>query len=109
MLAYTDELQALLTADGDFVALRAQMDDERKAKMLVRYEVCLFPRLARVCFQCLTIIQHAKACYAAEDARSENREVELGDLKKTRFEQYAQSCSLLNAISSFQQDQIQTA
>ncbi|VDC05517.1 unnamed protein product [Peniophora sp. CBMAI 1063] len=68
MNAYIDDLNTLRAAEGDFFVLRAQMDTERKARMLARYE-------------------HADACYAAEDSRFQSREVELDDLKKTRFEQ----------------------
>ncbi|VDC05518.1 unnamed protein product [Peniophora sp. CBMAI 1063] len=67
-LDYMKKLKTLSDAGGDFDTLRTQLDQDRKTRTLARLE-------------------HAKVCYAAEDARLENRETELGDLKKTRFEQ----------------------
>ena len=45
-------------------------------------------------------VQHADACFAAEELRSENREAELGNLKQTRFEQYACMNPSVNVVSS---------
>ena len=45
-------------------------------------------------------VQHADACFAAEELRSENREAELGNLKQTRFEQYACMNPSFNVVSS---------
>lgn len=38
--AYSDELNVLHAAEGDFFTLRAQLDEKRKAQMIARYEVC---------------------------------------------------------------------
>ncbi|KZV73686.1 hypothetical protein PENSPDRAFT_602518 [Peniophora sp. CONT] len=68
MEAYINELKALRDTGGDFISLRSQLDDKKKAEVEER-------------------AKHADACYKAASARSGTRARELGDLKKTRFEQ----------------------
>ena len=80
-----EELKELRAGNNDFIQRRSQMDDDRKAKTLARNKVRFFNR-RRVCVLNHSE-QHAEACYEAENARSESRADELGDLRETRFQQ----------------------